>query len=63
MYTDIYFQPSKVSDNRASKDESSNQFDSDVFKLHQNEPKILSMTELFQESRNDLPLFEETEIQ
>ena len=44
-------------------DETSNQFDSEAFKLHHNNPKIPSMTELFQEYSNDLPLFEDTELQ
>ena len=57
MYSDMYFQPREVSVKRASKYELSNQFDSNSFKLHQKEPKIPSMTELFQESGNDLPLF------
>ena len=48
MYNDIYFQPRKVSVNRARKDKSSNQVDSEAFKLQQNEPKIPSMKELFQ---------------
>ena len=56
----IYFQPIKVSVQRASKDEVSNQIDSEAFKLHHNKPKIPSMTELFQESGNGLPLFQET---
>ena len=56
----IYFQPIKVSVQRASKDEVSNQIDSEAFKLHHNKPKIPPMTELFQESGNGLPLFQET---
>ena len=63
MYNTIYFQPIKFSVSRASKDESCKQVDLEAFKSHQNEPKIPSMTELFQESGNYLPLFEETEIQ
>ena len=62
MYNYMYLQSSKFSVNRASKYEASNQVDSEPFKLHQNKPKILSMTELLQEYGNDLPLFEDTEI-
>ena len=43
----MYFQPSKVRVNRASKYEAFNRFYSEAFKLHYNEPKIPSMTELF----------------
>ena len=50
----MYFQPKNVSVNRASKGESSNQVDSEAFKLHQNEPRIPSMIELLQKSGNDL---------
>ena len=60
MYNDMYFQLIKFRVNRAIKDESSNQVYSEAFKLHQNNPKIPYMTELFQESSNYLPLFEET---
>ena len=63
MYNDMYFQPSKVRVKRYSKYEASNKVDSEALKLHQNKPKILSITELFQDSVNDLPLFEETELQ
>ena len=59
----MYFQPTTVIVDRDIKDEESNQVDSEAFKSHQNEPKIPSMTELFQEFGNDLPLFEETLIQ
>ena len=48
MYNDVYFQPSKVSFNRDIKYEASNQVDSEAFKLHNNKPKIPSLTELFQ---------------
>ena len=48
MYNDIYFQPKKVSVNRVSNDESSNQVDLEAFKLHQNKLKIPFMTESFQ---------------
>ena len=48
IYNDMNFQPIKVSVNRDIKYESSNQVGSKVFKLHQNESKILSLTELFQ---------------
>ena len=41
----------------------SNQVDSEAFKVHQNEPKIPSMTELFQEYGNDLSIFEYTDVQ
>ena len=44
MYNDMYFQPSKVSVNRARKDEASNQVGSKAFKVNQNKPKIMSMT-------------------
>ena len=54
----MYFQPIKVMVNRSSKDKEFNQVDSEAFKLHQKNPKIPSMTELFQKSGNGLPLFE-----
>ena len=57
------FQPIKYSVNRASKDESFNQFYFEAFKLYQSEPRLPSMTELFQESENDLLLFKETQLQ
>ena len=57
MYNDMYFQTIKVSVNRAIKYGASNKFYSEAFKLHQDEPKIPYMTELFQESGNELPLF------
>ena len=63
IYNGMYFQPIKVSVNRSRKDETSNQFDSEAFKLHQNKPKIPSIIELFQNSGNDITLFEETELQ
>ena len=63
MYNYMYFQPSKVRVNRSINYEAYNQVDSKSFKLYQNNPKIPSMTELFQESGNDLPLLEETELQ
>ena len=59
----MYFKPSKVSFNRVREDEASKKVVSETFKLHHNKPKITSMTELFQESGNDIPLLEETEIQ
>ena len=62
MYNYMYFQPIKVSVRRSRKNEAYNQVDSEEFRLHQDKPKIPSMTELFQEPGNDLPLFEEKEI-
>ena len=62
VYNLMYLQPSKVRVIRSSKDESSNQVDSEAFNLHQNNPNIPFMTELFHEYGNDLPLFEETEL-
>ena len=62
MYNEMYFQPIKVSVNRSSEDEASKQFDSEALKWHQNEPKIFSTTELFQEADNDLLISEEIEI-
>ena len=63
MYNDMYFQPSKVSDIQDRKYEPYNQMGSEEFKLHHNESKIPSMTQLFQESVNDLPLFKEKDVQ
>ena len=48
LYNDMYFQPIKVSVNRSIKDEVSNQVHSEAFRLHPDEPKIPSMTKLFQ---------------
>ena len=59
MYNNIYSQPSKIGVNRSRKDEAFNQVDLEAFNLHQDKTKILPMTKLFQESGNDLPLFEE----
>ena len=58
----MHFQPSNIRVNRSRKDEESNQVDSEPIKLHQNQPKILSMIEFFQSYVNDIPLFEETEL-
>ena len=63
MNYEMYFQPSKVSVKRSRKDKAPNQVDSEEFKLYQNEPPKPSMTEIFQESSNDLLLFGEKEIQ
>ena len=62
MYNYMYFQPSKSSINQSITIEASNQVDSEEFKLHQDEPKIMSMIELFQKYGNDLPLLKEKEI-
>ena len=62
MYNDMYFQQSKVRFDRAIKYEESNQVNSEALKLYQYNPKIPSMTELFQESGNYLLLFKETEL-
>ena len=62
MYNYMYFQPSKSSINQSITIEASNQVDSEAFKFHQDEPKIMSMIELFQKYGNDLPLLKEKEI-
>ena len=63
MYNDMYFQPRKFSVKISIKYEASNQVDSEALKLHQDKPKTTSTTQLFQESGNYIPLFEDTEIQ
>ena len=63
MYHDMYFQPIKISVHWSIEYEASNQVNLEALKLHQDEPKILPMTELSQKSGNCLPLFEEKYIQ
>ena len=63
MYNDMYFQLNIVSVNRSIKDEPSNKVDSEKLKLHKNKPKIPSITKLFQESGNNLTLFDKIEPQ
>ena len=60
MYNGMYFQPIKVSVNRARKYETSNQVDSKAVKSYQNKPENTVHDIIFQEYVNDLPLFEET---